>query len=136
MALCLQFDYHLHKKRAGKKLITKGGARFIFPAPYFTACFSAYFAGLFTTMFIMHVFKAAQPALLYLSPACSLAPLIVAYLRNELSEMFAFRPQEEAQQAADGSNKAKVEDNAAEEEDKGFSTAVSARKTRARKSKN
>ena len=31
---------------------------------------SAYLAGLLLTIFVMHVYKHAQPALLYLVPAC------------------------------------------------------------------
>jgi minor histocompatibility antigen H13 len=61
VALCLQFDYHLHKKRVAKgKLVTTGAGRYNFSKVYFTTCFIAYCAGLFTTIFIMHNFKAAQ----------------------------------------------------------------------------
>ncbi|KAL3893935.1 MAG: hypothetical protein SGCHY_005558, partial [Lobulomycetales sp.] len=99
VALCLQFDYHMHKKRTAKgKLVTTGSGRFKFPKPYFTSCFLAYCAGLFTTVYIMHNFKAAQPALLYLSPACTLTPLVVAFFRGEIKDMFSFKPQEEAEE--------------------------------------
>lgn len=37
-----------------------------FDKPYFTASLIAYILGLGTTMAVMHTFKAAQPALLYL----------------------------------------------------------------------
>lgn len=37
-----------------------------FNKPYFIASILAYIAGLGITMFVMHTFKAAQPALLYL----------------------------------------------------------------------
>lgn len=47
--------------------------------------------GLATTITVMHVFKAAQPALLYLSPACILAVLLVAVVRGELAEVFAYK---------------------------------------------
>lgn len=97
VALCLQFDLHMHKRRLnGKSHATSGAARFNFPKPYFIACFTAYFGGLFTTMFVMHYFKAAQPALLYLSPACTILPLIVALARGEVKDMFAFAPQVES----------------------------------------
>lgn len=36
------------------------------PKPYFYAALTAYVSGLATTMLVMHVFHAAQPALLYL----------------------------------------------------------------------
>ena len=37
---------------------------------YFNVTFIAYILGLLTTIGVMHVFKHAQPALLYLVPAC------------------------------------------------------------------
>jgi len=37
----------------------------------------------------MHVFKHAQPALLYLVPACMGTPLLVALIRGELKVLFA-----------------------------------------------
>ncbi|KIY53112.1 peptidase A22B, signal peptide peptidase [Fistulina hepatica ATCC 64428] len=55
------------------------------PTPYFNAALFAYAAGLATTMTVMHVFKAAQPALLYLSPACILSFFFTAVTRGELA---------------------------------------------------
>lgn len=57
-----------------------------FAKPYFNASIFAYVVGLGTTIFVMHTFKAAQPALLYLSPACILAFFITASVRGELRE--------------------------------------------------
>eukprot|EP00999_Lentomonas_sp_LEN2_P001720 NODE_2814_length_499_cov_18.432796_g2764_i0.p1 GENE.NODE_2814_length_499_cov_18.432796_g2764_i0~~NODE_2814_length_499_cov_18.432796_g2764_i0.p1 ORF type:complete len:128 (+),score=25.89 NODE_2814_length_499_cov_18.432796_g2764_i0:64-447(+) len=42
----------------------------------------------------MQVFQAAQPALLYLSPACILAVLLTATIRGELKAVFAFNSDE------------------------------------------
>ncbi len=84
VALCLRFDEHL---AADKKAP--------FKKPYFWACFVAYCAGLITTMVVMHTFKAAQPALLYLSPACILAPLSVATVRGQLKVLFSYSTEEE-----------------------------------------
>ena len=53
ISLALRYDYH----RAN------GGP---FSKPYFYGTLLAYVAGLSTTMLVMHVFRAAQPALLYL----------------------------------------------------------------------
>ena len=50
---------------------------------------------LFTTIFIMHVFKAAQPALLYLVPACLGSSLFVAFTRGEFAALFAYSEEEE-----------------------------------------
>jgi len=57
-----------------------------FTKPYFNASLIAYLAGLATTMTIMHVFHSAQPALLYLSPACILSFVFTAWRRGELIE--------------------------------------------------
>lgn len=54
IALALRYDYHRSAQAA------------TFSKPYFTAGIIAYIAGLVTTMTVMHTFKAAQPALLYL----------------------------------------------------------------------
>lgn len=55
---------------------------------YFNATFLAYFLGLLTTVFIMHVFKAAQPALLYLVPACLITPMLIALISGDLKALF------------------------------------------------
>jgi len=61
-----------------------------FAKPYFYAAMVAYTLGLVTTMGVMHVFKAAQPALLYLVPFCLGSSLLVALVRNELPRLFSF----------------------------------------------
>uniref|UniRef100_A0A8D0E390 Histocompatibility minor 13 n=1 Tax=Salvator merianae TaxID=96440 RepID=A0A8D0E390_SALMN len=55
---------------------------------YFYTSFVAYIFGLGLTIFVMHVFKHAQPALLYLVPACIGFPLLVALAKGEVAEMF------------------------------------------------
>lgn len=70
VALCLRYDYKkaydkLVKSASGpinKKTLLSPTANF--PRPYFHTCMASYVAGLATTMFVMHIFKAAQPALL------------------------------------------------------------------------
>ncbi|XP_011178475.1 minor histocompatibility antigen H13 [Zeugodacus cucurbitae] len=57
---------------------------------YFYSTLVAYFLGLLATIFVMHVFKHAQPALLYLVPACMGTPLLVALVRGELKTLFAY----------------------------------------------
>lgn len=73
LALCRKFDAH------------RG------TTAYFRTGLAAYTAGLLATMAVMHTFKAAQPALLYLSPACILSSLAVALCRGELGPMLAFQ---------------------------------------------
>lgn len=57
---------------------------------YFYVTFLAYIAGLLTTIGVMHVFKHAQPALLYLVPACIGAPLFMALVRGDIKSMFQY----------------------------------------------
>ncbi|TCD67443.1 hypothetical protein EIP91_012360 [Steccherinum ochraceum] len=75
VALALRYDYH----RA-----SQGSPVASFSKPYFTVALTAYVSGLLTTMTVMHVFKAGQPALLYLSPACIFSFLATAVVRGEL----------------------------------------------------
>lgn len=57
---------------------------------YFYATFVAYFLGLVATIFVMHMFKHAQPALLYLVPACLGTPLLLALIRGDISALFQY----------------------------------------------
>ncbi len=54
---------------------------------YFYTGFVAYIIGLGTTIAVMHVFNAAQPALLYLVPSCLGLPFLVALIRGDLSDL-------------------------------------------------
>ncbi|XP_019870886.1 minor histocompatibility antigen H13 [Aethina tumida] len=74
IALLLRFDYSLNRK-------TK---------TYFHAACLAYFLGLMATIFVMHVFKHAQPALLYLVPACIGTPLGLALVKGDLTALFKY----------------------------------------------
>ncbi|CAH1393280.1 unnamed protein product [Nezara viridula] len=57
---------------------------------YFYASFVAYFLGLLATIFVMHQYKHAQPALLYLVPACLGTPLAIALLKGDISALFKY----------------------------------------------
>jgi len=85
VALALRFDQSLNKNKKNKS----------FPKPYFTACFTAYTIGLITTVVVMQTFQAAQPALLYLSPACILSVIFTAWRRQELNILFSYSPNSE-----------------------------------------
>lgn len=74
IALLLRFDVSLKKNSR----------------TYFYASFLAYILGLGLTIFIMHTFKHAQPALLYLVPACVGIPVVVALFKGEVTEMFRY----------------------------------------------
>jgi len=94
VALCARFDHHLAVKKNGGKPIKK------FPMPYFTTCFISYILGLVTTMGVMHVFNHAQPALLYLSPACIISSLLCAVVRGELKALFEYNDESEEEKKA------------------------------------
>ncbi|KAJ8258910.1 hypothetical protein COCON_G00179220 [Conger conger] len=57
---------------------------------YFYTSFLAYVFGLGLTIFVMHTFRHAQPALLYLVPACIGFPVAVALVKGELTEMLSY----------------------------------------------
>ncbi|CAB3987405.1 Minor histocompatibility antigen H13 [Paramuricea clavata] len=58
---------------------------------YFYLTMVAYFLGLVLTVLVMHVFKAAQPALLYLVPACLGAPVLLALVKGEIKNLFTYQ---------------------------------------------
>lgn len=64
---------------------------------YFYSGFIAYFVGLVITIFIMTYFKHAQPALLYLVPACIGTPVCVAAVKGDIKALFKYEdhPSEE-----------------------------------------
>ena len=67
-------------------------------------CLIAYVLGLGVTLFVMFHFKAAQPALLYLVPACLGSSFLCALIRGEVSLLLAYSEEveeEEEQTAAD-----------------------------------
>ncbi|XP_041112615.1 minor histocompatibility antigen H13-like isoform X2 [Polyodon spathula] len=74
IALLLRFDVSLNKNSR----------------TYFYTGFLAYVFGLGLTIFVLHTFKTAQPALLYLVPACTGLPFFVALVKGELTEMFRY----------------------------------------------
>uniref|UniRef100_A0A914UW50 Uncharacterized protein n=1 Tax=Plectus sambesii TaxID=2011161 RepID=A0A914UW50_9BILA len=86
VALLRRFDCRVLEQGANKKKQLEGKkGRW-----YFQTTMVAYAAGLTLTIFIMHVFKAAQPALLYLVPACVGVPIALATIRGELSDLWNY----------------------------------------------
>ncbi|KAG6917830.1 hypothetical protein DXG01_000890 [Tephrocybe rancida] len=83
VAFALRYDHH---KALQSRILSQES----FPKPYFYATMTAYFLGLVTTMCVMHFFKAAQPALLYLSPAGIISFFLTAVIRGELHEALAW----------------------------------------------
>jgi len=81
LALLLRFDAH----RASSCNMYAA-----FPKPYFHSALIAYVFGLGLTLFIMIYFNAAQPALLYLVPACLGSSFLCAIVRGETKELLAY----------------------------------------------
>uniref|UniRef100_A0A1I7UCS9 Signal peptide peptidase n=1 Tax=Caenorhabditis tropicalis TaxID=1561998 RepID=A0A1I7UCS9_9PELO len=75
---------------------------------YFSVTVVAYMAGLFITMAVMHHFKAAQPALLYLVPCCLFVPLLLAVIRGEVSDLWNY---DEGKHVDNEENRKRVDSN-------------------------
>ena len=69
-----------------------------FPKPYFHSALFGYVLGLATTLYVMIVFEAAQPALLYLVPACLGSSLLCAAVRGEMKALFDYSEEEEEEE--------------------------------------
>ncbi|XP_076647515.1 signal peptide peptidase [Halictus rubicundus] len=74
IALLLRFDNSLSRKTN----------------VYFYSTFFAYFMGLLITMLIMHLFDHAQPALVYLVPACLGTPILLALVKGDIKALFSY----------------------------------------------
>ena len=87
LALLLRFD--VTQKRRGR--------------PFFRSTLLAYSCGLALTLYVMFTFDAAQPALLYLVPACLGAAALVGVCRGEFAELAAYSEEEEQAPASTAS---------------------------------
>eukprot|EP00546_Thalassionema_frauenfeldii_P015743 CAMPEP_0178913464 /NCGR_PEP_ID=MMETSP0786-20121207/10856_1 /TAXON_ID=186022 /ORGANISM="Thalassionema frauenfeldii, Strain CCMP 1798" /LENGTH=385 /DNA_ID=CAMNT_0020586207 /DNA_START=61 /DNA_END=1218 /DNA_ORIENTATION=+ len=100
LALLLRFDAH-------QADIDGGSPHASFSKPYFHSALVGYILGLGMTMYIMIVFQAAQPALLYLVPACLGSSLLCAAVRGELKELFQYSEEQEEETKEDAASKKK-----------------------------
>lgn len=109
IALMLRYDVARHARRArqataesiGRVTRSKTSATetaivkvtdtFAFPRTFFLTNLFAYFLGLLTTVYVMYAFNAAQPALLYLVPACLGAALLTALCTGEVRDLVTFK---------------------------------------------
>ncbi|KAG8880156.1 hypothetical protein FRB97_001045 [Tulasnella sp. 331] len=89
IALALRYDQERFLKSTSTPPTKRERTRF--PAPYFKASIISYVLGLVLTMAVMHFTKHAQPALLYLSPACVLSFVLVASARGELIQSWKWQ---------------------------------------------
>ena len=79
-----------------------------FSKPYFHLNIIFYALGLVITLYVMNTFKAAQPALLYLVPACLLASLLVARYEKNFPLLLEYNEEVDEDQAED--SKKEIED--------------------------
>ena len=80
-------------------------------SPFFRWNYLAYVAGLVTTIAVMHVFKAAQPALLYLVPYCLGASVLTALARGEWAALYAYEEKDEKDEKSEKSSQDQEEDD-------------------------
>jgi len=96
VALCLRFDDFLHR-RAAKKAHHRMNINIFesFPKPYFYTVSINYLFGLGATALAMHWMKAAQPALLYLVPFTTISVALVALIKGQMKDVFAYSEDDE-----------------------------------------
>lgn len=108
LALLLRFDAHRYMSKIDNETATNAtqtgttdavaspNEKYVvtvhdnFPKPYFHFALISYVGGLGFTIFIMIYFNAAQPALLYLVPACLGSSLFMALIRGEIKDLFEY----------------------------------------------
>lgn len=131
VALALRYDQLVASEKKPSISFTKGYRRFT--KPYFQATLAAYVGGLATTMGVMHFFKAAQPALLYLSPACTGAVLLTAALRGEFKQVWNWTDGEQEEKEAQEKKEQKKQDK--KDEKKDWKTSATRRSNRRKSTK-
>lgn len=122
IALCHRFDEHLNRQKVAH-------------ASYFKASFLAYCAGLICTVVVMHTFKAAQPALLYLSPACIFSLLITALINAQIKAVFEYSTEAPEEDKKKSTKKVKAESADEHEEEELSAPATPSRRRNVAKAK-
>ncbi|KAI5816574.1 signal peptide peptidase-domain-containing protein [Pyronema omphalodes] len=89
-----------------------------FPKTYFNASMVGYVVGMVTTLVVMHVFKHAQPALLYLVPGVLSAVWGTAAAKGELSTMWNYTEEGEIEEEKDEKKKDTEKDEKKDEKEK------------------
>jgi len=88
IALLLRYDAFRHTKGKTRYPVGK------WDKPYFTNTFVGYVLGLASTIFVMHTFRAAQPALLYLVPGCVGFSFLTAVRLGDINGLLNFSEEE------------------------------------------
>ena len=103
MALCLRFDVmrwirqkteSIKKEELTIKDMEKGACITKSSKSFFNASIFGYIAGLIATIFVMTIFEAAQPALLYLVPGCVFSTAICGFIEANFSEVVKYNEEE------------------------------------------
>ena len=98
LSLMLRFDFHLAKLTDFDPINVEHAS---FPKPYFIATLCGYILGLATTLGVMFWFNAAQPALLYLVPACLGSSFGCAVIRGQVKELMEYTEEEEEEKSGE-----------------------------------
>ncbi|KAF7915206.1 uncharacterized protein EAE98_011291 [Botrytis deweyae] len=97
-----------------------------FPKPYFKAALAGYIIGMLVTLFVMNVWRHAQPALLYLVPGVVFSLWGTAAVRGELRVMWEFtedgsledkKKKDEDEKKIEGGEKKKVDEKNQKKDD-------------------
>lgn len=112
LALLIRFDAH-----NAQVPYFPTNIHYSFPKPYFHSALFAYVLGLATTLFVMIQFDAAQPALLYLVPACLGSSLLCAFFRGEMKALFDYSEEEEEDDKQKEENEKENKDEMAKKDD-------------------
>tara|TARA_R110002050_G_scaffold186573_1_gene320906 strand:+ start:1590 stop:1856 length:267 start_codon:yes stop_codon:yes gene_type:complete len=72
---------------------------------FFNTTFLSYILGLATTIFVMHTFQAAQPALLYLVPFCVGSSIITGLATGSLGKLVNYEEEETVTEKVETSSK-------------------------------
>ena len=96
LALLLRFDAHMAGISTREVNIDASC-----PKPYFHSALFAYVLGLVATLFVMIQFNAAQPALLYLVPACLGSSFLCATVRGEVKALLDYSEEEDEGEDSD-----------------------------------
>ena len=97
IAMILRYDAMRSLKKAARESFSTNS---IFPEGTFMATMLFYVIGLGVTLFVMFYFGAAQPALLYLVPACLSSSLLSATIGGHAKDLLAYSEEEEEKEEA------------------------------------
>ncbi len=89
IALMLRFDLYLFKQKN-----PSATHKSKFTRTYFYSCLVGYMLGLACTMLVLHIFKAGQPALLYIVPGCIGSVLFTAFKNGQFADLMAYKDPE------------------------------------------